>query len=366
MHVPKHFWADDVSTTCFLINRMPSLVLDRATPFQTLFPQKSLFPIESRVFRCTCFVQDVRLHVSKLDPKSLKCIFLGCSRVQKGYRCYCHSLRRYMVSADATFLENTHFSSYSIHTSQREDDDLLVYTLALPTHASIPPLTKPPITQVYARRLHPPVSSPPPAASTSNPIISDNLPIALRKSKRRCTHPISSFCSYNHLSSHSCLFIASLDFISLPNKVSEALVHPGWRSAMIDEMNALNDNGTCDLVCLPTGNKVIGCQWMFTVKVNPDGSIARLKACLVAKGYTQTYGVDYSNTFSPVAKLTSIRLVISPHGWDLHQLDIKNVFLHENLVEEVYMEQPLRFVAKGEIGRVYRLRKSGLKQGPHA
>ena len=84
---------------------MPSSVLDWATPFQILFAHKSLFPIEPRVFGCTCFVQDVRPHVSKLDPKSVKCIFLGYSRVKKGYRCYCPSLRKYMVSADITFLE---------------------------------------------------------------------------------------------------------------------------------------------------------------------------------------------------------------------------------------------------------------------
>ena len=97
------------------------------------------------------------------------------------------------------------------------------------------------------------------------------------------------------------------------------------------------------------------------MKVNPDGSIARLKARLVANGYAQTYMVDYSDTFSPVAKLTSIRLFISlaaTHGWDLHQFDIKNVFFHGDLAEEVYMEQPLGFVAQGEIGRVCRLRKS--------
>ena len=212
---------------------MPSSVLDWATLFQTLFPHKSLFPIEPQEFWCTCFVRDVRLHVSKLNLKSLKCIFLGYSRVQKGYRCYCPSLRRYLVFADVTFLENTHFSLGSIHASQGADDDLLVYTLASPTPASIPPMKKPPITQVYARRLHPPVSSPPLAASTSDPVLSDDLPIAIRKGNHQCTHPISSFCSYNHLSSHSCSFIASLNSISLPNKISKVLAHPGWRSAMI-------------------------------------------------------------------------------------------------------------------------------------
>ena len=100
------------------------------------------------------------------------------------------------------------------------------------------------------------------------------------------------------MSSHSCSFIASLDFISLPNKVSEALAHPGWRGTMIKEMDVLTDNGTWDLVRLPARKKTIGCRWVFIVKVNLDGSLARLKALLVAKGYAQTYGVDYFDTFS--------------------------------------------------------------------
>ena len=107
------------------------------------------------------------------------------------------------------------------------------------------------------------------------------------------------------------------------------------------------------------------------MKVNPDGSIARLKVHLVAKGYAQTYGVDYSDTFPPVAKMKYVRLFISlatTYNWDLHQLDIKNVFLHGDLQEEVYMEQPPRFVAQREIGMVCHLRKSlyGLKQSPYA
>ena len=91
---------------------------------------------------------------------------------------------------------------------------------------------------------------------------------------------------------------------------------------------------------LPTDKKAIGCRWVFVVKFNPDGSIARLKTRLVAKGYAQTYGVDYSDTFSLVAKLTSIHLFISlaaSYDYDLHQLDIRNAFLHRDLQEEVYM-----------------------------
>lgn len=110
---------------------------------------------------------------------------------------------------------------------------------------------------------------------------------------------------------------------------------------MIEEINALDENGTWNLVDLPSGKRAIRCKWVFKVKVNLDGSVVRLKARLVAKGYAQTYRVDYSDTFSPVAKLTFVQLFISmaaTHHWPLHQLDIKNTFLYGDLQEKVYME----------------------------
>ena len=91
---------------------MPSSILNWATPYRKLFLNNPLFPTELKVFRCTCFIRDVCLHVSKLDSKSLKCIFLGYSHVKKGHRCYCPSLRRYFVSIDVLhFLRLPHFPS---------------------------------------------------------------------------------------------------------------------------------------------------------------------------------------------------------------------------------------------------------------
>ena len=165
--------------------------------------------------------------------------------------------------------------------------------------------------KVYSRRPPPPVSCPAPTSSSSDLVSSDDLPIALRKGKRQCTYPVSSCVSYDHLSHSSCSFIASLDSITIPKTVHEAISHPGWRNAIIKEMNALDDNGTWKLVDLPSGKQAIGCEWVFTVKVNLDGLVTRLKARLIAKRYAQTYGVDYSDIFSPVAKFTSIQLFLS-------------------------------------------------------
>ena len=140
---------------------------------------------------------------------------------------------------------------------------------------------------------------------------------------------------------------------------------------MIDEMQAFEHNGTWELVSLPPGKKTVGCRWVYAVKVGPNGEIDRLKARLVAKGYTQIYGLDYCDTFSPVAKITTVRLFLAMAAmrhWPLHQLDIKNAFLHGDLEEDIYTEQPPRFVAQGEYGLVCKLRRSlyGLKQSPRA
>jgi hypothetical protein len=101
------------------------------------------------------------------------------------------------------------------------------------------------------------------------------------------------------------------------------------------------------LVALPKDKKTIGCKWVYKVKHNVDGFVNRYKARLVAKGYAQTYGIDYEETYSPVAKMTIVRAIIAmaiAKGWPLHQMDVKNDFLHGDLQEEVYMEQPPGYV----------------------
>ncbi|QHO14032.1 Retrovirus-related Pol polyprotein [Arachis hypogaea] len=372
-HVPLKFWGEAVLTACYLINRMPSSVLQNQVPHSILFPHEHIFSLPLRVFGCTCFIHDLTPGKDKLTARSIQCVFLGYTRFQKGYRCYSPALNRFFVSADVTFLENTPFFSAPDITSPS-----ITEVLPVPYLDGPPIPTKP--LQVYHRRPRPAVqdnSSPEPVAEPSldpSSGVSSSPPIALRQGTRstRNPNPIYNFLSYHRLSSSHYAFTSSLSSVSIPKTTAEALSHPGWRQAMIEEMSALHSTGTWDLVPLPPGKSTVGCRWIYTIKVSSDGTIDRLKARLVAKGYTQIFGLDYGDTFSPVAKMASVRLFLSMAAirhWPLHQLDIKNAFLHGDLEEEVYMEQPPGFVAQGESsGLVCHLRRSlyGLKQSPRA
>ena len=108
-HVPFRFWGDDVLTTCYLINRMPSSVLHDRIPHSLLFPDQPLYFLPPRVFGYTCFVHILTPRQDKLFPKATKCIFLGSSRLQKGYRCYSPETHRYFLSANVTFFEDSPF-----------------------------------------------------------------------------------------------------------------------------------------------------------------------------------------------------------------------------------------------------------------
>jgi len=140
---------------------------------------------------------------------------------------------------------------------------------------------------------------------------------------------------------------------------------------MDEEMAALDANATWELVAPPEDKKTIGCKWVYKVKHNADGFVSRYKARLVAKGYAQTYGINYEETYSPVAKMITIKTIIimaATKGWSLHQMDVNNVFLHGDLQEEVYMEQPPDYVDQKHLNLVCRLKKAlyNLKQTPRA
>ena len=158
--------------------------------------------------------------------------------------------------------------------------------------------------------------------------------------------------------------------MEIPKNVEEASRVPKWRKAIEEEMRALEKNRTWEVTGLPKEKNTVGCKWVFTIKYNSNGTLERYKAQLVAKGFTQTFGIDYLQTFALVAKLNTIKALLSMAinlDWPLQQLDVKNAFLNSDIEEEVYMHSPLGFEG-GFQSRVCKLKKSlyGLKQSPRA
>ncbi|BFG28235.1 hypothetical protein CerSpe_145090 [Prunus speciosa] len=460
MQVPKQFWADAVMTAVFLINRMPTRVLDYQTPIKVLsqfHSIPSLLNLPPKIFGCLCYVHVHSIHRDKLDPRALKCVFLGYPPSQKGYKCFHPPSGKTYVSMDVEFCEQESYFSGGVSTSPLQgeirstEEEKLWFEAeigpcyVLPTQgegetsveheigsSSILPTQdegeKPVTLKTFERRKkkHVDVPLPPPPdpslhdttiqsndssendlqVHTSVPILTlssdiDSLPESdhvapletplvpndedrgrrypIRDrhppekfgflSSNNVKYPISNYISYHRLSKSHLTFTQQLSSVFVPNKFQEALDDPKWKSAMVEEMKALQKNSTWGMVELPRDKKIVGCKWVFTVKQNSDGSIERYKARLVAKGYTQTYGIDYQETFAHVAKMSTIRVLLSLAAnldWPLKQFDVKNAFLHGDLQEEVYMDPPPGFTPKG--GKVCRLRKAlyGLKQSPRA
>lgn len=140
---------------------------------------------------------------------------------------------------------------------------------------------------------------------------------------------------------------------------------------MESKFNALKTNHTWDLVPKPHEVNIVGCKWIFKTKLNPDGSLDKHKERLVDRGFTQQYGIDYQDTFSPVVKLATVRLILALNvskSWHLRQIDVNNAFLHGFLNEDVYMKQPPSFEDKSNPQFMCKLQNSiyGLKQSPRA
>jgi len=156
-----------------------------------------------------------------------------------------------------------------------------------------------------------------------------------------------------------------------PKSVKEALKDEGWTNAMGEEMGTMHETDTWDLVPPEMVDRLLGCKWVFKTKLNSDGSLDRLKARLVARGYEQEEGVDYVETYSPIvgsATVRSILHVATINKWSLKQLDVKNAFLHDELKETVFMTQPPGFEDPSRPDYVCKLKKAiyGLKQAPRA
>uniref|UniRef100_A0A2N9I305 Integrase catalytic domain-containing protein n=1 Tax=Fagus sylvatica TaxID=28930 RepID=A0A2N9I305_FAGSY len=316
MHVPKSYWHMVVLTAVYLMNGTPSRVLHGTAPLQFLKPDCTMFPILPRVFGCTCFVQNRSPTRTKLDNKSIRCIFLGYSTMSKAYRCYDPVSHYLYHSLDVTFFEEIPFygtysplqvsdPSPSIEDTSPLARPVPIFDSMVPEASSLPAPSSHPPLQVYTRRPRSPLPDSPLAPGSVLIILSPSTSLILV---------------------FQILIMPSLGRWTLSLFLGQCLrllQDPKWVTAMQAEMNALQANQTWELVPLPFGEKTVGCKWVFTVKYLADGSVDRYKARLVAKGFTQIPGKDFGATFAPVAKLTSVRLLVSlaaSHSWPLHQL----------------------------------------------
>lgn len=159
--------------------------------------------------------------------------------------------------------------------------------------------------------------------------------------------------------------------VTIPKTIEEAMKHPGWNAAVSLEMNNIHMLDTWSLVPPSEGMNILSNKWVHTVKLNPDGTVKKLRSRLVAKGYEQEEGIDYLETFSPVVRTATIRLmlnIVTTLSWPIKQLDVSSAFLHGELKEPVYMSQPAGFVDPQKPDYICKLTKAlyGLKQAPRA
>ncbi|XP_058751721.1 uncharacterized protein LOC131624794 [Vicia villosa] len=266
---------------------------------------------------------------------------MGYNNSHIGFVCYDVSNHRFRVSRNVTFFDN----QYMFHSISPATNDI-----AIPPNFSVMPRSieryKPGITYARQRRKQVPTASP--------DTMVDRIAIQLVGSDDSAIlHPYSvSEYGQNRflvgtakivaLSREIAGIGASERFCSSSPRI-RAVKDLRWIKAMNEELQALQENFTWDIVSCPPDIKPIGCKWVYSVKLNSDGSLNRFKARLVALGNKQEYGIDYDETFAPVAKMTSVRTVLSiaaSNGWSFHQMDVKNAFLHGDLTEDIYMTPP--------------------------
>ena len=395
----NEYWGYAILAATHIINRMPSRVHGNKSPYEIWtgnIPSVAHF----RVFGCPAHVLIPAENRRKLDSKSAHCTFLGYAENQgtRVYKLYQPETGKTFTSRDVVFDEVNNQRYYSQGTPGLPPNIPSGSAKVPITHEKY--ITKDPVSQQNLEAAQyqtpeeeresyletEPIASTLPANDDAD--MEDTITL-------RAPHPPTQRSEY-----HSATPIVSEETRSQrpqrvrkpvdlfkpsvwrvramiahtneePRTLEEALASDDaadWKMAWDSEVKSLNDNGTWVLENLPEGRKAIGCRWVF--KIKEDG---RYKARLVAKGYAQAPGIDYNETFAPVAKFTTLRTLLAlsaENDWELEGMDVKTAFLHSELAELIYMEIPEGLKPEGEYSPrlVCRLVKTiyGLKQAPRA
>ncbi|KAI3722068.1 hypothetical protein L2E82_33093 [Cichorium intybus] len=324
------FWVEALLTAVHTLNLLPTTTLSYKTHFEVLF---GIFPSYDhlRVFGCLCYPNTSSTAPHKIYPRSTACAYLGPAPDHKGYKCLDLLSQRVIISRHVVFDEE-HFPYAHFHTAPSEtelhpfiqhDDDS-------------PPILTPPLTVT-------PTTTTPPIPSSDSPIspVHHTAPSDTQASvppAPSTAHPMTTRSRTGSLKPRVILNLSATSDISpIPRSTAQAMCDPKWKSAMDAEMSALHSNHTWELVPRPPNANIVGCRWLYRHKFDSHGHLDRYKGRLVAQGFSQQPGLDFDDTFSPVVKPATIRTVLSiavSKNWPIHQLDVKNAFLHGDLQEE--------------------------------
>ncbi|KAM0973674.1 hypothetical protein ACFX2C_016966 [Malus domestica] len=345
--IPLEFWAEAVNTAVYVLNRCPTKALDKKTPFEAYSGRKPGIK-HLKVFGSLCYAHIPEQQRQKLDLTSTKCVFLGYGSCEKGYKLYNIDSGKVIISRDVVFNEEACWD----WNTQKECS------------------LKMPITDSFTERGHETEGTRLSQAEISEndveiPEESEEIHVRSDSGPQDVDHTPLKYKSIAEMYERCNLCILE------PETFEEAVKDEAWQKAMESEIAMIEKNNTWELVDRPSDKPVIGVKWVYKLKLNLDGSVQKNKARLVAKGYSQKPGIDFNETFAPVARLDTIRTLVAlaaQKGWNLYQLDVKSAFLNGVLQEEVYVDQPPGFVIKNKEDGVYKLKKAlyGLKQAPRA
>ncbi|KAI0523042.1 hypothetical protein KFK09_005432 [Dendrobium nobile] len=372
--LPHKFRAEAISTAHYLINKLPSKAISNQIPTQRLHGTPPDYN-HLRTFGCLCYPWLRPYAPDKLSTRSAACVFIGYSPTHKGYKCYNLTTGKTHISRHVVFHEQ-HFpykhANTDPSTSPVPSNNRIPPPLLIPASATSPPHVQNPIK---------PIPQPSAVSTTPSPTPHAELPDALpvppppihslqpTPASSQTHQMLTRSKSGIHKPKQIFNLLTQTTIPSTPTTYNQAMKTEHWRKAMTTEFEALIHQATWSLVPPPPNKLVLGCKWIFKTKMLPNGQIDRYKARLVALGYDQKFGINYTKTFSPVAKMPTIRLLktLALHRkWPLYQLDISNAFLHGDLPDDIYMRQPPSFIDPQNPTAVCKLHKSlyGLKQAP--
>ena len=411
--LPRSFWAEAVNTACYVLNRVVIRPLLEKTPYELLRKKKPSIGY-FKIFGCKCFVLKTNGHDGKFDARSYEAIFLGYSLTSRAYRIY--NLSKHVVeeTINVVFQEPNNDLPRDEDEFVGEDGEPLSVTEERQQAANITAAVQPEKQQTGTSSQQAEVGSPDDdviakmarmtlegsitEGSSQNPIYkpvnhederysppkrmrlnheeigTHSLPRSTRTVK---DHPptqvigdITDGITTRRGKANFCAYAAFLAQEE-PKNIKEALEDENWIMAMQEELNQFERCDVWELVKPPKDVSIIGTKWIFKNKVDEFGTITRNKARLVAQGYNQQEGIDFDQTYAPVARLESIRMLLAYacfKKFKLYQMDVKSAFLNGLLEEEVFVKQPPGFEDSDFPDYVYRLKKAlyGLRQAPRA